>query len=139
MTCQAHPVLVKKANQVCGSFFLIFLSRWRIPDPMSCRCPEPRVGLLETPPRWHMTIYMACRLIGLWPMDLVFMSTFDNQSTSIGCVSKLRHLFGFLRHYLLILNFQVACHLANRFILTQFKHARDQKPVYWSLPFSNQC
>ncbi len=29
----------------------------RIPDPMSCRCPEPRVGLLETPPRWHATIY----------------------------------------------------------------------------------
>ncbi len=29
MTCQAHPVLVKKANQVCGSFLLIFfLSRW---------------------------------------------------------------------------------------------------------------
>ncbi len=35
-------------------------------------------------------------------MDLVFMSTFDNQSMSIGCVCKLAHLFGFLRHYLLI-------------------------------------
>ncbi len=22
MTCQAHPVLVKKANQICGSFLL---------------------------------------------------------------------------------------------------------------------
>ncbi len=33
---------------------------------------------------------------------LVFMSTFDNQSMStIGCVGKLGHLFGFLRHYLL--------------------------------------
>ncbi len=30
------------------------------------------------------------------------MSTFDNQSMSIGCVGKLGHLFGFLRHYLLI-------------------------------------
>ncbi len=29
------------------------------------------------------------------------MSTFDNQSMSIGCVGKLGHLFGFLRHYLL--------------------------------------
>ncbi len=38
VTCQVHPVLVK-----------------RIPDPLSCRCPEPRVGLLETPPRWHAT------------------------------------------------------------------------------------
>ena len=29
------------------------------------------------------------------------MSTFDNQSMSIGCVGKSGHLFGFLRHYLL--------------------------------------
>ena len=29
----------------------------RIPDPVSCRCPEPRLGLLETPPRWHVTIF----------------------------------------------------------------------------------
>ncbi len=34
-------------------------------------------------------------------MTSVFMSTFDNQSMSIGCVSKLKHLSGFLRHYLL--------------------------------------
>ncbi len=27
----------------------------RTPDPVSCRCPEPRVGLLETPPCWHAT------------------------------------------------------------------------------------
>ena len=37
-----------------------------------------------------------------WPMDLVFMNTFDNQSMSIGCVGKLCHLSGFLRHNLLI-------------------------------------
>ncbi len=30
-----------------------------------------------------------------------FISTFDNQSISIGCVGKLGHLFGLLRHYLL--------------------------------------
>ncbi len=36
-------------------------------------------------------------------MDLVFMSTFNDQSMSIGCVGKLGHLSGFLRHYLLIL------------------------------------
>ena len=35
-------------------------------------------------------------------MDLVFMSTFDNPSMSIGYVGKSGHLFGFLRHYLLI-------------------------------------
>ena len=29
----------------------------RIPDPGSCRCPEPRVDLLETPPPWHETTY----------------------------------------------------------------------------------
>ncbi len=28
------------------------------------------------------------------------MSTFDNQSMSIGCVSKLGHLFGLLRHFI---------------------------------------
>ncbi len=28
VTCQAHPVLVKKANQMCGSFLLKILSRW---------------------------------------------------------------------------------------------------------------
>ncbi len=37
-------------------------------------------------------------------MNLVFMmSTFDNQSVNIGCIGKLGLLFGFLRHYLLIL------------------------------------
>ncbi len=25
---------------------------------MSCRCPEPRVGLMETPPPWHATILL---------------------------------------------------------------------------------
>ncbi len=34
---------------------------------------------------------------------LVIESTFDNQSMSIGCVGKLGHRSGFLRHYLLIL------------------------------------
>ncbi len=47
------------------------------------------------------TIY-EYKLLGLWPMDLVFMSTFNDQSMSIGCVGKLGHLSGFLRHYLLI-------------------------------------
>ena len=42
------------------------------------------------------TIYKY-KLLGLFG----FMSTFDNQSMSIGCVAKLGHLFGFLRHYLL--------------------------------------
>ncbi len=38
-------------------------------------------------------------------MDLVLMSTFNDQSMSIGCVGKLGHLFGFLRHYLLSIYF----------------------------------
>ncbi len=45
--------------------------------------------------------YGTWKVRTIWPMDLVFMSTFDNQSISIGCVGKLGHLFGFLRHYLL--------------------------------------
>ena len=49
--CQAHPVLVKKANQMCG----LCLFKFFIPGPVSCRCPG---GLLETPPRWHATIYI---------------------------------------------------------------------------------
>ncbi len=46
--------------------------------------------------------YSTWKVGTIWPMDLVFMSTFDNQSMSIGCVGKLGHLSGFLRHYLLI-------------------------------------
>ncbi len=62
------PCLSKnKANQVCDSFFLKFLSRWlpvglvhlwtdqRIPGPVPCCCPG---GSLETPPRWHATIFL---------------------------------------------------------------------------------
>ena len=45
--------------------------------------------------------YFGYLVSTIWPMDLVFMSTFDNQSMSIGCVGKLGHLFDFLRHYLL--------------------------------------
>ena len=48
------------------------------------------------------TIY-EYNLLGLFgfkhmPMDLVFMSTFDSQSMSIGWVGKLELLFGFLLH-----------------------------------------
>ena len=39
-----------------GSFLF---KNFCIPDPVSCRCPEPRVGLLATPPRWHATIYCS--------------------------------------------------------------------------------
>ena len=45
------------------------------------------------------TIY-EYKLLGLfgtiWPMDFAFVSTFDDQSMSIGYVGKLEHLFGFL-------------------------------------------
>ena len=37
-----------------------------------------------------------------WNYLWIFMSTFDNQSMSIGCIDKLGHLFGFLWHHLLI-------------------------------------
>ncbi len=47
------------------------------------------------------TVYKYKLLGTIWPMDLVFMSTFNDQSMSIGCVGKLGHLSGFLRHYLL--------------------------------------
>ena len=36
--------------------------------PHTCRCPEPRVGLLETPPGWHATIYFFC-------LDAISMGT----------------------------------------------------------------
>ena len=54
---------------MCGSFFSNFylggdltclflrVHLWtdqRIPSPVSCRCPG---GSLETPPRWHATMY----------------------------------------------------------------------------------
>ncbi len=53
VTCQAHPVLVKKVNQRCGSFLFKIFAWVTVPGPVSCRCPG---GLLETPPRWHATI-----------------------------------------------------------------------------------
>ncbi len=46
--------------------------------------------------------YGSWKVGNIWPMNLVFISNFDNQITSIGCVGKLGHLSGFLRHYLLI-------------------------------------
>ncbi len=51
---------------------------------------------------WSSKVLMNTRSMGhIWPMDFVFMGTFDNQSRSMGCVGKLEHLFGLLRHYLL--------------------------------------
>ncbi len=47
----------KKANQMCDSFLFKFLYLWtdqRIPGPVSCLCTS---GSLETPPRWHATVY----------------------------------------------------------------------------------
>ncbi len=60
MTCQAHPFLVKKGESgvrfvpfkivyLGGYLACLFLS-------VSCRCPS---GSLETPPRWHATIYIS--------------------------------------------------------------------------------
>ena len=46
-------------------------------------------------PLWYMESWNHIAL------DLVFMSTFYNQSMSIGCIGKLGHPFGLLRHYLL--------------------------------------
>ncbi len=46
--------------------------------------------------------YGTWKVGSIWPMDPVFMSTFDNQSMSIGCVDKLGYLFDFLRYYLLL-------------------------------------
>ncbi len=56
---RARLTMVKKANQICGSFllniFIHLLTDQRIPGPVSCRCLN---GLLETPSRWHVTIYI---------------------------------------------------------------------------------
>ncbi len=62
------PCLSKKGeSNVWFVPFKIFLSRWlssligppvdgpKDPWPVSCRCPS---GSLETPPRWHATIYI---------------------------------------------------------------------------------
>ncbi len=49
--CQAHPVLVKKANQMCGSFLFKFLSRWLSGPPVDGpKDPWPRV--LSLPERF---------------------------------------------------------------------------------------
>ena len=55
------PCLSKKRIKCMLRFFWkFFIGSYgqRIPDPVSCRCPEPRVGLLETQPRWHATVYL---------------------------------------------------------------------------------
>ncbi len=52
-------------------------------------------------------------------------STFDNQSMSMGCVGKLGHLFGFLRHYLLISNKLSKRHMlfhCERNVITRDRH-----------------
>ena len=58
---------------------------------MSCCCPEPRVGLLETPPRWHTTIYMSCESVYVnWSWTragtvsdlLIYLFTINNQMTN---------------------------------------------------------
>ncbi len=43
---------------------------------------------------WHGETIYECKLLGLWPMDLAFMSTFtfNDQGMSIDCVSKLGHI-----------------------------------------------
>ncbi len=72
MWCARFTVLVK-TGQMWGPFLFKFLkvvitrlvmcrnlTDQRVPGPVSCRCPEPRVGLLETLPRWQATIYSNC-------------------------------------------------------------------------------
>ena len=70
VTCQAHPVLVKKGESnvrfvpfktfylggylVCLGLVHLWTDQ-RIPGPVSCRCPG---GSLETLPRWYATIYL---------------------------------------------------------------------------------
>ncbi len=54
--------LSKKRIKCMVRFFLKFS---KDPWPLSCRCPEPRVGLLETPPCWHATIYWFFPMIGV--------------------------------------------------------------------------
>ncbi len=72
-------------------------------------------GNLCTYSRWSLCVLMNTGSSGpngsnfpctwkvgtIWPMDLVFMSTFNDQSMSVGCVGKLGLLSGLLRHYLL--------------------------------------
>ncbi len=60
----------------------------RIPDPVSCRCPEPRVGLLETPPRWQATICLQLQCIqnpeplGQWCATIFFLFRIASGSKS---------------------------------------------------------
>ena len=90
VTCQAHPVLVKKANQMCGLFLLknfiqVIIHLWtdqRIPGPVSCRCPN---GLLETPPRWQATICIW-NLQAIWQFLSVLW--FNNTSSHFTFFNK---------------------------------------------------
>ncbi len=53
----------------------------------------------------------------IWSIDHVIMSTFNDQSMSIGCVGKLGHFSGFLRHYLLISFFLfIYCQVLHRLL-----------------------
>ncbi len=56
--------------------------------------------VIESTHKFHF-IYGLFKEILHSVMDRVFMSTFHDQSMSIGCVDKLGHLSGFLRHYIL--------------------------------------
>ncbi len=63
---------------------------------------------LRVVPQWLIAIsigirapYGTWKFGSMWPMDLVFMSTFNDQSISDRLHHKFGHLSGFLRHYLL--------------------------------------
>ena len=49
--------------------------------------------------KWTPGPYGTWKVGTKWLMDLVFMSTFNDHNISIGCIGKLGHLSGFLRHY----------------------------------------
>ena len=63
VTCQAHPALVKRGQwSVCVFQFWLscpvhLLTDQRIPGPCLVAA-RSQGGLLETPPRWHATIYL---------------------------------------------------------------------------------
>ncbi len=57
------------------------------------------------------------------------MSTFDNQSMSIGCVGKSGHLFGFLRHYLLTIWMRPWANLAHSWSLGR---VLEGERAFWS-------
>ncbi len=73
--------------------------------PVSCRCLEPRVGLLETPPRWHATISSGFVSAYSWTMPInTTLISIDTNVVLIGIEKNWSALISIDQHWSLLID-----------------------------------